>query len=101
MLAFRCNDYGHQEPGHNNEIKNFCSMNFNVTFQLFDKIKVLGNDKNPLYTKLINYEPAGDISWNFEKFIIDKNGNVVGRFKSNVTPEDSELITLIENELNK
>lgn len=101
ILAFPCNDFGGQEPGTNEEIKEFCSTNYNVTFPLFDKIKVLGDDKNPLYSKLISFEPAGDISWNFEKFVIDKNGNVVGRFKSKVKPDDEEIISLITAELKK
>ncbi|MCX6165743.1 MAG: glutathione peroxidase, partial [Ignavibacteriae bacterium] len=61
ILAFPCNDFGSQEPGSNEEIKQFCSSNYNVTFQFFSKIKVLGNEKSPLYSKLINFEPAGDI----------------------------------------
>jgi glutathione peroxidase len=101
ILAFPCNDFGSQEPGTNEEIKQFCSSNYNVTFPLFDKINVLGNKKSPLYSKLINYEPAGDISWNFEKFIIDKNGNVIRRYKSKITPENEELISLIEKEIQK
>lgn len=101
ILAFPCNDFGSQEPGSNEEIRQFCSTNYNVTFQLFDKIKVLGNERNPLYLKLINFEPAGDISWNFEKFLIDKNGNVVGRFKSKISPENENLIESVEKELNK
>jgi len=101
ILAFPCNDFGGQEPGSNEEIKEFCTSKYNVSFSLFDKIKVLGDDKNPLYSKLIKFEPAGDISWNFEKFVIDKNGNVSGRFKSKIKPEDTEIISLIENELSK
>jgi glutathione peroxidase len=101
ILAFPCNDFGSQEPGNDEEIKQFCSSNYNVTFQLFDKIKVLGNEKSPLYSKLINFEPEGDISWNFEKFIIDKNGNVIKRYKSKITPENEELISLIEKEIQK
>ncbi len=101
ILAFPCNDFGEQEPGSNEEIKNFCSLNFNVTFQLFDKIKVLGEDKSPLYSRLIHFEPAGDISWNFEKFIINKEGNVVKRYKSKITPENEDLISTIEKELQK
>lgn len=101
ILAFPCNDFGTQEPGSNEEIKQFCSANYNVTFQLFDKIKVLGNERCPLYSKLINFEPAGDISWNFEKFVVDKNGNVIGRYKSKTAPENEELISLIEKELKK
>jgi glutathione peroxidase len=101
ILAFPCNDFGGQEPGNNEEIKQFCSSNYNVTFQLFDKIKVLGNEKSSLYSKLINFEPTGDISWNFEKFLVDKNGNVIGRFKSKVAPENEDLILTIEKELQK
>ena len=96
ILAFPCNDFGGQEPGTNEEIQSFCKTNYNVTFTLFDKIKVLGNEKAPLYSKLIDYDPAGDISWNFEKFLIDKNGNVVGRYKSKVKPESEEFTSAIE-----
>lgn len=101
ILAFPSNDFGGQEPGTNEEIKSFCSTKYNVTFQLFDKIKVLGSDKSPLYAKLINFSPAGDVSWNFEKFLIDKNGNVVARFKSKITPESELITSAIEQELNK
>lgn len=101
ILAFPCNDFHQQEPGTNDEIKSFCETNYGVTFTLFDKIKVLGDEKSPLYAQLINYPPAGDISWNFEKFIIDKSGNVVGRFKSKVTPEDEQITSSIETELSK
>jgi len=96
ILAFPCNDFKNQEPGTNEEIAEFCRTNYNITFQLFDKIKVLGEDRSPLYERLIQFEPAGDISWNFEKFIVDKNGNVVARFKSNVKPESEEIISIIE-----
>jgi glutathione peroxidase len=101
ILGFPCNDFGGQEPGSNEEIKEFCSTKFNVTFQLFDKIKVLGDDKSPLYSKLIKYEPSGDIGWNFEKFVVDKNGNVSGRFKSKIKPEDEDITSLIEKEIQK
>jgi glutathione peroxidase len=99
ILAFPCNDFGGQEPGTNEEIQNFCKTNYNVTFSLFDKVKVLGGEKSELYSKLINYEPAGDISWNFEKFLIDKNGNVTGRYKSKVKPDSDELTSAIESKL--
>lgn len=101
ILAFPCNDFKGQEPGTNEEIIEFCRSNYGVTFTLFDKIKVLGDDKSSLYSKLIQYEPSGDIGWNFEKFIIDKQGNVTGRFKSKVKPDSEELISLIETELGK
>lgn len=96
ILAFPCNDFGGQEPGTMEEIQEFCKTNYNVSFPLFDKIKVLGSDRSALYAKLINYEPVGDISWNFEKFLIDKNGNVVGRYKSKVKPESEEMTSAIE-----
>ncbi|MDD5363472.1 MAG: glutathione peroxidase [Ignavibacteria bacterium] len=101
ILGFPCNDFGGQEPGSNEEIVSFCKTNYNVTFTLFDKIKVLGSEKSPLYTKLIAYDPAGDISWNFEKFVVDKKGNVVGRFKSKVKPDSDEITSLIVSELAK
>lgn len=101
ILAFPCNDFKGQEPGTNEEIAEFCRVNYGVTFTLFDKIKVLGDEKSELYSKLIRYEPAGDIGWNFEKFVIDRNGNVTGRFKSKVTPESEEITSLIESELEK
>ena len=98
ILAFPCNDFGSQEPGSNEEIKQFCTTKYNVSFKLFDKVKVLGDEKCELYSKLIKYEPEGDISWNFEKFLIDNNGNVIGRFKSKITPEDEIITSLIEKE---
>jgi glutathione peroxidase len=101
ILAFPCNDFGGQEPGSNEEIKNFCTTNYNVTFALFDKIKVLGDNKSPLYSKLVQTEPAGDIGWNFEKFVVDKNGNVIARFKSKVKPDDEAITSIIENLLNQ
>jgi glutathione peroxidase len=99
ILAFPCNDFGGQEPGTNEEIQSFCRTNYNVTFTLFDKIKVLGGEKSELYSRLINFEPAGDIGWNFEKFLIDKNGNVAARFKTKVKPESDEIISAIESKL--
>lgn len=101
ILAFPCNDFKGQEPGTNEEIAEFCRVNYGVTFTLFDKIKVLGDEKSELYSKLIRYEPAGDIGWNFEKFIIDRNGNVAGRFKTKIKPESEEITSLIESELEK
>jgi glutathione peroxidase len=101
ILAFPCNDFGGQEPGTNKEIETFCSSNFNVTFKLFDKIKVLGDERSPLYAKLINNDitEKGDIKWNFEKFLIDKKGNIVSRFRSKITPESDEITKAVEKEL--
>ena len=103
ILAFPCNDFGGQEPGTNEEIAEFCSTNFNVTFPLFDKIKVLGEDKNPLYKMLTNNSNVekGDINWNFEKFLISKEGEVIARYKSSVEPESDAVTKAIEQELNK
>lgn len=103
ILAFPCNDFGNQEPGTNEEIKEFCSSKFDVSFQLFDKVKVLGDDKEPLYAFLTDNPVTGksDIGWNFEKFIVDREGNIVKRFKSNVDALSEILITVLEEELQK
>lgn len=103
ILAFPCNQFGNQEPGSNEEIKNFCSSKYNVTFRLFDKIDVNGNNKTPLYAVLTDNSVTGkgDIKWNFEKFIIDKNGKIVARFPSSVEPTSEKIVSLIESELKK
>lgn len=103
VLGFPCNDFGGQEPGTNEEIKEFCTTTFGVEFKLFDKIKVLGDEKHPLYERLVNNPNTfnGAVSWNFEKFLIAKDGEIVGRYKSGVTPESDELTSAIEEELAK
>jgi glutathione peroxidase len=103
ILAFPCNDFGEQEPGTNEEIKSFCSSTYGVTFKLFDKIKVLGEDKSPLYERLTNNSvtETGDVKWNFEKFIISKNGRIVARFRSKIEPTDKKITDVIEKELAK
>ncbi len=102
VLGFPCNQFGEQEPGTNEEIQQFCSSKYNVTFKLFDKVKVLGDDKTPLYNRLVNNAPeTGDIGWNFEKFLIDKKGNIIGRYKSKVKPDSDELVSAINAELAK
>jgi len=103
ILAFPCNDFGGQEPGTNEQIQNFCSSKYNVTFKLFDKIKVLGKDKSPLYERLINNSVTekGDVKWNFEKFLISKEGKIVNRFRTKIEPTNKELIAAIEGELKK
>lgn len=103
ILAFPCNDFGRQEPGTNEQIQNFCSSKFGVTFKLFDKIKVLGNDKSPLYERLINNSitEKGDVKWNFEKFLISKDGKIIDRFRTKVEPTSEEVINAIEKELKK
>lgn len=103
ILGFPSNDFMGQEPGSNEEIKNFCSLNYGVTFPMFSKIKVKGKDKAPLYAFLTdkkkNPKFGGDISWNFNKFLIDKKGNIIERFDSGVKPEDKKLIDALETAL--
>ncbi|MFC2094727.1 glutathione peroxidase [Bacteroidota bacterium] len=103
VLGFPCNDFGGQEPGTNEEIKNFCSLNYDVTFPMFDKVHVKGNAKAPLFELLTNNSVTGKsaIKWNFEKFIIDKEGNVVDRFRSTTKPGSKKITSLIEKELSK
>lgn len=103
ILAFPCNDFGSQEPGTNEEIALFCSANYEVTFKLFDKIKVLGDDKAKLYALLTDnpVTGSGDIKWNFEKFLISREGNVVKRFPSKVTPTSEEMVNSILAELER
>lgn len=101
ILAFPCNDFGHQEPGTNKEIKTFCTANYGVTFKLFDKIKVLGKDKCPLYERLTNNDVTkkADIEWNFVKFIISKTGEIIARFGDKVQPDNPKIISTIEQQL--
>lgn len=100
ILAFPCNDYGQQEPDSNETIQNFCSTKYSVTFPLFDKVHAKGSDQHPLYQTLTNsVDPQGEVAWNFEKFLIDKQGEVVARFKSSVTPDSAELTGAIEKAL--
>jgi len=103
ILAFPCNDFGAQEPGTNKEIQEFCTATFGIKFKLFDKIKVLGKNKSPLYERLINNSNTeqGDIKWNFEKFIISKDGEIIARFRSGTEPESKEVLSIIESELKK
>ena len=98
VLGFPCNQFGAQEPGTNEQIVQFCTTRFNVTFPLFDKLEVNGPDRHPLYQALTAAEP-GDITWNFEKVLIDRNGKVVGRFAPAVTPEDPALLEAIDDAL--
>lgn len=100
ILGFPCNDFGEQEPGNNEEIQMFCKKNYGVTFKLFDKVKILGDDKHPLYKKLTNFSKK-DINWNFEKFLISRKGKIIKAFKSAVRPESKILIESIESELSK
>jgi glutathione peroxidase len=100
ILAFPCNDFGAQEPGSNAEIVEFCTTNYGVNFELFDKVHAKGSEQHPLYAQLTSaVEPTGDVAWNFEKFLVSKQGEVVARFKSGVKPDSPELIAAIEKEL--
>lgn len=98
ILGFPCNQFGGQEPGTNAEIKEFCSSKFSVTFPLFDKIKVNGPDRHPLYAALAGPSSPfpGDITWNFNKFLIGRNGKIAHRFDSDVEPESPELMKAVE-----
>ena len=97
VLAFPANNFMGQEPGDNNEIKNFCSLKYKTTFPLFSKISVKGQDMAPLYQYLTRESGFnGDISWNFNKFLIDKNGKVVARFDSSKAPESEEIVNQIK-----
>ncbi len=97
ILGFPANDFGAQEPGSDPEIANFCSTQYGVTFDMFSKITVKGPGKSPLYQTLTAAaEPAGEVGWNFEKFLIGRDGEIIGRFKSGVAPEDPKLIAAIE-----
>jgi len=95
VLGFPCNDFGAQEPGTLEEIKSFCSTTYGASFELFDKVHATGSTTEP-YTTLNKTEPAGDVAWNFEKFLVGKDGTVIARFKSGVEPESAELKTAIE-----
>ena len=102
VMGFPANNFGAQEPGSNDEIKTFCSRKYSVKFPLFSKMSVTGSDESPLYqylTKQANPKTAGDIKWNFTKFLVDKSGNVIARFEPNVTPDSPEVIAAIEKAL--
>ena len=120
ILGFPANNFMGQEPGTEEEIKTFCDMNYNVTFPLFSKISVKGDNQHPLYNYLTETRPktdvgggillklaklgqlsskANDVAWNFEKFLVNKNGEIVARFAPDVTPDDPKLVEKLEAEL--
>jgi glutathione peroxidase len=102
ILGFPANNFGSQEPGTNEEIKTFCTRKYAVTFPIYSKISVKGSDQAPLYAYLTKDTAPnfrGDIKWNFTKFLVDRNGNVVRRFESAVTPDSKEVIAAIEQNL--
>jgi len=103
VLAFPANDFLGQEPGTNEEIVTFCRMSYGVTFPVFAKISVIGAEQHPLYRFLTNEATnpgfAGKISWNFNKFLVDRTGKVVARYGSRTVPEDAQLIADLEKAL--
>jgi glutathione peroxidase len=103
VLGFPCNQFGAQEPGTPEEIVEFCSTNYGVTFPMFEKIDVNGDDRHPIYAELTPVADAeghtGDIRWNFEKFLVSRDGEVIARFSPMVDPEAPELIEAIEKAL--
>jgi glutathione peroxidase len=100
VLAFPANEFGGQEPGSNEDIKTFCTMRYRTTFPLFAKIVVAGEGRHPLYqyltAKETNPKFAGDIPWNFTKFLVDRNGQVVARFEPKDAPESATVAGAIE-----
>ncbi|MGA3047669.1 MAG: glutathione peroxidase [Terracidiphilus sp.] len=103
IVGIPANNFAQQEPGTDEEIKKFCSNKYNVTFPMMSKVSVLGDDKTPLYVYLTGKDTdpqfAGDIKWNFTKFLFDRNGNPVARFEPNVTPDSPQVTTAIESAL--
>ncbi len=105
VLGFPCNQFGQQEPGSAEEIKEFCTANYKVSFDMFAKIDVNGDNADPLYKYLTGAETnpqfAGKVMWNFEKFLIGRDGKIVARFKTGVSPDSDEVVNAIKAELAK
>ena len=102
ILGFPANEFGAQEPGTDAEISKFCTSNYNVTFDMFSKIVVKGDGQAPLYKALTSQaDPAGDVKWNFEKFLIGKDGKVAARFMTRTTPDDPQVVKAVEAALAK
>lgn len=103
VLGFPCNQFLEQEPGTAQEIATFCSVNYGVTFPLFEKIEVNGDGRHPVYADLTQAADAdgnaGDIGWNFEKFLVGTDGEIVGRYRTGVDPEDPQIVEAIEANL--
>lgn len=103
ILGFPANNFLGQEPGTEADIKEFCRLTYGVSFPMFSKISVTGSDQHPLYTMLTskqsNPEHGGDITWNFNKFLLDRNGNVVARFATKELPENEAVAAAIEKHL--
>lgn len=102
VMGFPCNQFGAQEPGSAKEIRQFCDSRYSVKFPMFDKIEVNGNNQAPLYDFLKSTaDDHSNIGWNFEKFLVGKDGKVVARFKTRTKPDAPEVVKLIEEELAK
>lgn len=105
VVGFPANNFMSQEPGTNEEIKSFCSRTYNVKFPMYSKISVKSDDKAPLYQfltdKSTNPQFGGEIKWNFTKFLVDRNGNIIGRFEPKVTPDSPEVVSAIEKALHQ
>ena len=106
ILGFPANNFGEQEPGTDNEIADFCEKNYGVQFDMFSKVSVKGDDICPLYKYLttsqdIDEKHRGEVKWNFEKFLISRDGKVSNRFRSKVAPDSEEMVKAIEAELAK
>jgi glutathione peroxidase len=100
VLAFPANNFGQQEPGTNAEIKGFCMTKYSVSFPLFSKISVKGSDKHPLYQYLTEQSPfPGEVEWNFQKYLVDRSGRVVGRFHHRTKPLAPEIVNEVERVL--
>ncbi|WP_212747615.1 glutathione peroxidase [Fodinibius saliphilus] len=104
VLGFPANNFGGQEPGTDKQIKKFCKVNYGVSFPMFSKVSVKGNDQHPLFDHLTSAENpdfTGEIKWNFEKFLISKEGTLLHRFRSDVEPQSKKLTNAIEKALNQ
>lgn len=103
ILGFPCNQFLFQEPGDATQIESFCSTTYGVSFPLFEKLKVRGRGQHPLYKELVTAKDsagkAGGVKWNFEKFLVSRDGEIIGRFRTKVTPDDPAIIAAIESAL--
>ena len=103
VVGFPCNQFGGQEPGTTEEIEEFCSLTYGVTFPMFEKIEVNGEGRHPIYDELTSVPDAageaGDVQWNFEKFLLGPDGTVVARFRPRTVPDDPEVLAAIEKHL--
>jgi glutathione peroxidase len=100
VLAFPANDFGQQEPGTNQEIKGFCYTKYSVSFPLFSKISVVGKDKHPLYRYLTEQSAfPGRVTWNFQKYLVDRSGNVIGKYDPGMNPLSPAILTDVEKAL--